>query len=315
MHTLMIWLKVVRWKNLSIILLLGLFTRFILFEPVYHEAGIRQALPLSAFLILLISLILLGAGGYLINAVMDIRIDLHNKPDEVLIGKPIDPHKAMQVYYVLTAGGILLGIAAALMSGSFKLAGLHVIAAGLFWSYSQRYKKIFLLGNTVVSLLSAMLIPVLWIFEFFALREEALKFAGIVPRLEYLNTLVISLFIFAFLISFLREIVKDVEDMEGDQRYGCQSLPLRTGIKTTSRIILILTLIISILIWFGLPRTMGKAGLINQVYVLAVVIFPLLYVGTSLFKNPEKQHFTRASRILKFCMLSGTLAYVFLMFH
>lgn len=309
------WLQVIRWKNLSIILLMGLFTRFLLLDPVYRSAGIQQGLDLPVFFILLFSLVFLGAGGYLINAVLDIRIDLYNKPEKVLIGKPIDPHQAMQVYYILTAAGILLGIAAAFLIGSFKLAGLHVIAAGLFWSYSQRYKKTLLLGNTLVALLSAMLIPVLWIFEFFALKQLPLRFAGLIPQLDYINTLVISLFAFAFLISFLREIVKDVEDMEGDRRYGCQSIPIRSGIRTTSRIILILSLLLALLIWFGMPRSHGQAGLFHQVYILAAVIFPILYVGTSLFKKPEIQHFARASQILKWCMLSGTLSYIFLLFR
>jgi 4-hydroxybenzoate polyprenyltransferase len=309
------WFNLIRWKNLTIILLMALFCRHFLFGTVYHASGIGQPVNGLTFSILLVSLILLGAGGYIINAVLDRRIDLVNKPSEVIIGKQIDAHTAVKVYYGLTAIAIVLGGLAAFLIGSFKLAGLHVIAAGLFWSYSHRYKQIFLVGNLLVSLLSAMLIPVLWIFDFFALRNQDVLFGAMIPQLDFVNRLVIMLFMFAFLLSLVREIIKDVEDMEGDQRYGCQSLPLKIGVKNTNLVILLINLIIALASWFWIPRTSGSLFLFNNLYIIAFIIIPLIFTSLFLLTRHDQRSFMIASRIFKFSMVSGILSFLFSIIH
>jgi len=309
------WLNLTRWKNLTIILMMALFCRHFLFGTVYLTSGISQPVSGLEFSILLVSLILLGASGYVINAVLDRRIDLINKPNDLIIGKHIDAHTAVKVYYGLTATAIVLGGLAAYLIGSFKLAGLHVIAAGLFWSYSYRYKQVLVVGNLLVSLLSAMLIPVLWIFDFFALRNQPVLFGAMVPQLEFVNRLVIILFAFAFLLSLVREIIKDVEDMEGDKRYGCQSLPLRIGVKNSVIVILLINLLISGAAWFLIPRTSGSLVLVNNLYIIVLIIFPLLFTGIYLLYQPIRHRFMIASRIFKFCMLSGLLSLLFSLIH
>lgn len=309
------WLKLIRWKNLLIIIMLAMFYRYLILEPVYRNAGITQALSGLTFVTLLISLVLLSAGGYIINAVMDVRIDTFNKPDEVIIGRAINPRLALKVYYGLTFIGILLGFLTGWMTGAFKLSAMHLIAAGLFWSYSYRYKKNLLTGNLIVSLLSAMLIPTLWIFEFFALKNHAVSFATMTPQLGYIYQLILYVFGFAFLLTLAREIVKDVEDMEGDKRYGCNSLPLYIGLPRTVIVISFLLYLISISAWFWLPRSAERHQLFNNLYIIIFLILPLISVSIYLFLRQDKKSFMICSRVLKFCMISGIISLVFPLIH
>lgn len=173
--------------------------------------------------ILSVSTVMIAAGGYTINDYYDVKIDLINKPERVVIGKSITRRYAILYHTLLSIGGVFLGLLL-----SWKIAGVNFVSATILWWYSNNLKRQPFIGNLVVALLTGIAI---WLVD-------SLYKTG--------HMLIITYASFAFFITLIREIIKDMEDLKGDQTFGCQTLPIIWGTRRTkSAIYLILGIFLS----------------------------------------------------------------------
>lgn len=311
-------LQLFRWKNLIIAGGTVILTKYAIFEP-----AIRYQFPLShstlnfwETLLLAISVMLIAAGGYVINDINDVVADKVNKPDEVLVGDKISFKLANTIYISLNIIGLLLAAYTGSLAGNYKLALLHVIVASLLWIYAVYVKNSFLIGNILVAVASA-LVPVTY---FFFESLGYIQVYGDVLVLNYnsllggpLNTLYlfsVGLAFFGFFISLIREIIKDVQDYSGDFKVGARTIPIVLGEKTTNVIIIALSLaLISILVYvlhFKIS-TPPFNGIAFVIYVWSLVTIPIGGIIYTVLKAKEYKDYQLPSNICKFVMATGIL--------
>lgn len=277
-----------RTGNLIIMLLTLALSYYCLTDYLTPEDLLRPR-----FVALCICVVLTGAAGYIINDYHDVNIDLTNKPDKVIIGKIISRRWAMLLHFVFNGMAILIGL---YLKWSIGLS--VVICMILLWLYSVYFKSRFLSGNILVAALSAYVLIILPLFD---------------PHIS--GYLVWSYALFAFGISLVREIVKDAEDLRGDSKFDCKTLPIVLGIRKTKTILIALVGIYVLLI-FGhifiahslIPFRHSYGAVIYPLYMVFMVIIPLLTTIFLLFKADVKHDFSRLSSIYKLMMITGLLS-------
>jgi 4-hydroxybenzoate polyprenyltransferase len=253
--------------------------------------------------------VFIAAGGYVINDYFDVPIDQYNKPNKMIVTKHISEDHAFYLYLVLSALGIIAALIVAISIGRFTLIFYQIFPVVVLWIYAQSFKKVFLVGNIMVAFLSGLVIIVP------AMYEINLKEIGIrVENALFINGLLrisIAYSLFAFLSTLIREIIKDIEDIEGDKRCGAQTIPIRLGLNPTKGIIAFLFLILLGGISVFLPQLYKANEVVPFLYILTLLIFPLLYMLVYLFLAKSKEHFSRLSFTLKVFMLSGMITMVY----
>jgi 4-hydroxybenzoate polyprenyltransferase len=180
---------------------------------------------------------------------------------------------------------------------------LFLVVSGLLYFYSASYKRQFLIGNLVVALLTA-LVPMLVVFyEWPALYRYYSLNAIRLPEFNFIIYWIGGFSLFAFITNLIREIIKDIEDFEGDLAYGRNTIPVVIGIlsaKIVSVSLILIMVVLLYLIWhFYISDT------ITLVYITAAIVLPLLYVIYKLLKSSERRELHHASSMMKIVMISG----------
>jgi 4-hydroxybenzoate polyprenyltransferase len=290
--------------------------RYAVIEPVISKisvvlnGGTGEAIPLSLkfpwydFLILVIATLFITAGGYVINDYFDIKTDLINR-GEVIVGTKIPRRQAMKWHNILNIAGVTAGFFISWKAGYFWMGILFLIVSGLLYFYSASYKRQFLIGNIVVALLTAM-VPMLVVFyEWPALYRYYIVNAMTPPQLGLVFYWVGGFALFAFLTTLTREIIKDIEDFEGDIAYGRNTVPVVTGILTSkiiSIIFILITVALLYIVWYFFLNDK-----ITLIYISCTVVLPLLYVIYQLIISSDKRQLHSASRLMKIIQIAGVL--------
>ncbi|WP_452597297.1 geranylgeranylglycerol-phosphate geranylgeranyltransferase [Pontimicrobium sp. MEBiC01747] len=293
-------LNLIRWKNLLMIAFVQLLVKYALF----NSLAVDTYLSSINFTLLILSTLCIAAGGYIINDIYDVETDTINKPNLVIIGKHISESKANTLYMALTFIGVIIGFYLANGIGRPKFFGFFVIIAALLYVYSTSLKQIAVVGNIIVSFLVASSILIVGIFELLpAINEQN-------QNLQSTMFEVLADFgIFAFLLNFIREIVKDIQDVDGDYKSGMQTLPIILGKSRTAKIAFTLTLItIAIIIFYVTKYLFMHKEVV--IYFLIMVVGPLIYTAIKLFTAEKNSEFKHISFILKLTMLTGMLVMV-----
>lgn len=290
--------RLIRLPNLLIIALTLYFTRYFLLRPMIEINGWNIKLSNFHFLLLNLSVILIAAGGYIINDYFDTKIDAINKPYKVVVGKGITRRSAMLSHIILSTLGVALGAYISFKVGLPKLALIHVMATGLLWFYSTDFKKMVLIGNIVIALLSGIIPLIAALYE---------------PNNIYVTwRFVFGYCIFAFIVSLIREIIKDMEDAEGDAAENCKTLPILLGIQPAKYIVIALSLItIAGLAYIQYGQLLSKDYISFWYFSLAIQI-PLFALIIQLLLARYPKHYNFASTLSKIILLAGVLSmYVF----
>ncbi len=290
--------KLIRLQNLLMIALVQVLIKYALFEPF----AIDTSLSTIEFIFLVIATMCIAAGGNIINDIQDVAIDKINKPGKVLIGKKITEQTAYNYYLILNVIGVGLGFYLANSIGKPGFAALFIVFSALLYLYATYLKSIVLVGNIVISILVAMSIIIVGLFELFPAITETNRVAQ-----STLFSILLDYALFAFLMTLLRELVKDVEDIDGDKNGGLQTLPILLGRKRTVKIILGLAILVIILIVYYLYTYMYQQQT-AMLYFLVFVVGPLLYFCIQLLSATKKEDFSYLSGVLKFIMLLGILS-------
>ena len=256
------------------------------------------------FFFLVITTVLIAAGGYVINDVIDYETDLINKPDKVFIGEIISKKNALILYWVIGFSGALIAWFLAGYVEHYILFLIYPAAVLLLYFYSKTFKKIPLLGNLIVSVFCAGVAGII----LFAERYAYVQLFETMPELAYkITSIFIAYILFAFISTFLREIIKDIEDVEGDKKTGMKTFPIVYGIENAKKISILIAVIISV------GMACGCIWLFNQNEIAAVffsligILIPLFFIVKYLIESSTKKHFSRLSRLIKLVMLSGLL--------
>jgi 4-hydroxybenzoate polyprenyltransferase len=300
--------RLIRFPNLLIILLTQLLLRFAILEPfLYGEAGAHPS-SLTDFFILVLVTLLIASGGYVINDYFDVKIDAINKPDKMIIDKQVTARGAIAIHLVINGIATLLGFYLAWRLHSLTFGMIFPFIAVLLWFYSASYKRTFLWGNIIVAFLSAFVILIVWLFEFFHLKLDAESFGLLVQKLKGVTRIFLAYALFAFLVSLLREIIKDMEDWEGDEKYGCRTLPLVIGLKRSKMVAVALMVLNMVLLGYGMLILYRLQFMWSFWYFLLLVQLPVIYLILTLLKAREKSDYHFASTLTKMIMLTGLLS-------
>jgi 4-hydroxybenzoate polyprenyltransferase len=218
------------------------------------------------------------------------------------------------LYWIFNITGILLGVYVAYQIGKINYSLVFVFAAGLLWFYSERYQCQPIIGNMVVSFLSALTIAIVWLFSFFALIRDPVFFTSVQQQFSSLNVFILIFSVFAFLTSFVREMVKDMQDIEGDDRFGCTTFPVVYGIKK-AKWIAVLTVFLSLVLSIWCQLYFAAAA--YQKLFCYFFIIDLLFVvaGYMIFKAKMNKDFKKVSGIIKLLMIMGILSMVLVYFE
>lgn len=295
-----------------IILTQGLFEYCIL-RPIFTKAGIHNNLHGIYFLLITTSHMLIAAAGYIINDYFDQNIDIINKPHRVIVTKVINRRWALLWHIFLSLLAIILSFYVDINTSS-KIAGVSaIICVILLFLYSTTLKQRALIGNVLVSILAAFSIVSLTWFEgkqFFLLHARNSR--SEIAQIFWFTVLYAG---FAFIISLIREIVKDMEDIEGDRKYGCKTMPIVWGLTVSKVFISVLLIgLIAILCIIDI-YSLQSGWWIATIYGILVIIAPLIWVFKKLFEAQSSKDFHLLSTVIKMIMLSGILSMIFFKYY
>lgn len=263
--------------NLVIVALTQYFTRILLIGP---RQDWKSIIADPDMFILCLSTVCIAAAGYIINDYFDIKIDIVNKPEKVVVGRYMKRRWAMGAHQVLNVLGAVMGLFV-----SRWIFLINVCSITLLWFYSERYKRLPFIGNFIVSLLTGM--------------------SFLILTIQYPDNrhLVVIYSLFSFFISMIREIVKDMEDIRGDAAHGCRTLPIIWGIRRTK---------IFLYCWIGLfvATLFVMAGSLHNailLYLFLLLLLPLGWLVATLVRADTRKDFKKLSSLCKIIMLLGLL--------
>ena len=293
------FLKLIRYKNLLLILLTMILTKYALVQSFVHQSYFSN----FQFTILCLSVIFIAAGGYIINDIFDVEADKINKPNRIFIGTTISNKNGWLLYYLISFLGIILGI---YLSFNVKLpfySSIFIFSyLGLFL-YSYYLKKIMVIGNLITSIFCALPIIVIFLFENpiypAKITDDILVFYYIIVYSS-----------FAFLTTLIREIIKDIEDVDGDLQLKAKTLPIVLGRERAKNIAVVISLILLIsLIQISTNFLYPKPLLLGYTFIF--ILLPLAYFTYQLWNANSKKEFHILSNFMKLIMLLGILSMLF----
>jgi 4-hydroxybenzoate polyprenyltransferase len=311
------FLKLIRWQNLLIVILTMVLMRYAILEPVLSKIGVilRNTgsgeeipmvlrFPLFYFILLVLATVLITAGGYVINDYFDIQTDLINK-GKVIVGTKIPRRQALMWHNIFNILGVCTGFYISWKEGYFLFGTVFLVVSGLLYFYSATYKRQFLIGNLVVAVLTGM-VPLLVVFyEWSAIYKYYLINAITLPKIDFIIYWVGGFSLFAFLTTLTREIIKDIEDFEGDIAFGRNTIPVVMGVLTAKLIsvgLIIITLALLYMTWWFFINDK-----ITLIYITIAVGLPLLFVIYNIAKSHDRKQLHMASRTMKIIMITGLL--------
>lgn len=273
--------RLIRFWNLIIIAFTQIFTAYFIVVP---ELSIVALFIQTNLIYLLWSTILIAAGGYVINDYYDVKIDIINKPDRLIIGRTFSRRMGMFIHLSLTSAGLACSLAI-----SAEIFVFNAIISFLLWWYSNLLKRLPLAGNITISLLTGLSVYI------------------VVLVFQEKYHLVFMYSVFAFFITLIREIIKDMEDMKGDRNFGCLTLPIKYGIRTTKRIIFLIEgLFVLLLLIIG-----AEKGTDLLLFFLLLVIIPLIVFTKFLIPADTKRDYAFLSKFCKLIMIGGVFSMIF----
>ena len=306
--TMLAFLNLVRWKNLLLIALAQILVKYVLLESYKTSYNFDTSLTVLGFTILVVCTLCIASAGYIINDIEDIEADKINKPKKVIIGKYISEQAAFRLFVVLNCIGVALGYFLCYQLEKKGFIVISILVSTLLYFYAIQFKRILIVGNIIVAALVGLSILIVGIFDLIPVLTDSNKNEQV-----FFLRLILDYAIFAFMINLIRELVKDVEDVNGDYKIQSKSLPIVLGRNRATKVIFGLSLIPIIVLIFYTVNNLYKQPM-AIVYVLLTLVGPMIYVSIRLFSAEKKEDYSQISNTLKFIMLMGLLSIVLLQF-
>ena len=264
------------------------------------------------FYLMLVSNVFIAAAGYIINDYFDVNIDQINKPTKVVVGAYISRRWVIFWHLILSVFAIYISTIVFPFKSYWHIHLSNLLAILLLWFYSTTFKKNFLIGNIIISILTAWSIAVVY-FSKLTIQEILHPNITDIANFKFAKlTLLYSAF--AFILTLVREALKDLEDMEGDEKFGCTTLPIKWGLKPT-KVYLSVWLIVVIAVLLIIQLVVIPFGWWwSALYCLVFIVSPLVIVLIKLPKSFTNKHFNESSTWVKVAMLFGILSIAFFYF-
>ena len=292
------FLNLIRWKNLLLIALVQVLIKYGLLLPF----DVQITLGWLGFTILIAATLCIAAAGNIINDMYDVETDLVNKPEKVIVGKSISKKNAHYLFLGFNIVGVALGFYLSHLVGRQQLFTIFVIISALLYVYASYLKQTLLIGNIVISLLVASSLLIVGLFELLPVINDTNRSV----QLTFFR-IIFDYAVFAFIINLIREMVKDLEDIDGDHKAKMNTLPIVLGRERVTKIIFFLSLIpVAAVVYYMVTYLYKQPVAIG--YFLVFIIAPLIYVSIKLFNAETKNQFQHISSILKLVMLFGMLS-------
>jgi len=283
--------------------------KYVFFDlPQFKSANLTTALDTTSFTCLVLATVFIAAAGYIINDIYDVEADSINKPNKVIVGKRISEDVANNLFIGFTVAGIVLGIYATWQIDKNSYATIFLIVSALLYWYATSLKQSILVGNIVVSLLVALSILIVGVFEITPMITPDSRDAYL-----FMFKFLVDYAIFAFLINLVRELVKDLEDVDGDYKAGYNTLPIAIGRDRASKVTFGFCVLTIMAVVYYVVTYLFK----NQIlllYFIFLIVGPLSYCAIKLLSAKTKSHFKQLSLILKITMFLGIFSMILLKF-
>ena len=294
------YLKLIRYQNLLLLAFMQLIFRygFLKFQNIFLSLADWQ------YGLLVFSTILIAAAGYIINDILDQETDYDNDKGNVIISKLISEKAAYNLYFVLNITGVGIGYYLANVIHKPSFAGAFIIISATLYLYATSLKQMLLVGNIIVALLLSFSVIIIGLFDLLPATYE-----GNQKIMGSMFSILIDYAIFAFIINLIREIVKDMEDVEGDYNNGMSTLPIALGIPKTSKIAGALGIIATlILLWYININFMSLKLYYAVVYSLLLIVGPLIFFVIKIWNAKTKKDFHMLSTVLKWIIFFGIIS-------
>ena len=293
------YLKLIRFQNLVVMVLIQYLIRFILIIPKY---GKENVLSEFYFALLLFSILLIVAAGYTINDYFDIKVDLENKDENVIVGRTIKRRIALVIHFILTSVGLILGFYITYKINQLVISIILIVCAYILWIYNLKLKRIFFLANLIVAGLSAIFVTSIAIIEILLNYNHK-------ASIDDITTLTV-IATFAFILSLMHEIIKDLRTMEGDKKYKIRTLPTVWGLLKTKEFLKWLSIITAFIISV-IAITKFKTNLTALSYAFIFLIGPLFLLNIWVYKAQDRIDYERISKLNKFIVFTGIMSLLF----
>lgn len=294
-------LRLIRSTNLLVVAFTQILLGWILYSLMESPL-----LTNVAFSLLVLTTALIAAAGYVINDIYDYDIDLINKPEKLVIGRKMAPKSALRLYWSINILGFIVAIYLAYIIDDYIQLLIYPFAVLMLWAYAKFLKKSFVLGNIVVAIYCAFVPGIIWYAErdaFATLAENDSQSA------QFITYVFVSYALMAFLTTVWREVIKDMEDIQGDKAHGAQTLPVRYGLALAQKIATFLGAVVLSSVGYYLVYLMQMSRWIEAIYLLLLSILIILGLYFPIHSMTTKSlHHT--SKIIKLIMVMG-LGYLF----
>ena len=308
------FLRLIRLQNLIFIALTQFLFYYCILLPLVESSGTEISLNEKRFFLLVIASVLIAAAGYIINDYFDVDIDQVNKPQKNVVDKILSRRWAILWHFTLSGIGVLLSLYISWTTRLWYIVIGNLACVLLLFGYSVSLKRKLLFGNVLISVLTAWVVLILCLSEFHvAFRAEIdpgwLVVQNKIMRLGFLYAA------FAFILSLIREAIKDMEDVKGDAKYGSRTMPIVWGINGTKIyvavwMIVLLALLVTIQVYVIRFHWWWAVA-----YTILLIILPLVHLFLKLFNAITSSQFHYLSNIAKTVMLTGILSMIFFYFY
>jgi 4-hydroxybenzoate polyprenyltransferase len=306
------YFKLVRLPNVLMMGITLALMRYAIIAPILAVYSMELKLPFLAFMAYVFATMLIAAAGYAINDYYDKDLDLVNRdPNDVVVGKDISPGNVLWIYRIFNILALLLGAYSSYKAGVMSLLFCYPIMIGLLYFYTTTYKKQLLVGNLIVALAISMVPVAVYLFEMPPVLHHYKYYiiSGTI-QLNVITGWILGFSAFAFLSGITREIIKDMEDFEGDRMVGRNTVPIAWGMNTSRWITMVLLffIVIALVIAYYLFFIYeGSVDFITLVYFFAFLIVPLGYNIYHLWRAKTVEAYKFCGDLLKWIMLLGIL--------
>jgi len=294
------YLKLVRYQNLLLLAFMQLILRygFLKFQNIFLSLADWQ------YVLLVLSTVLIAAAGYVINDIMDQETDKENKPGMIVVGKDISEGMAYNIYVGLNVIGVGIGFYLSNVVEKPSFAAIFIVIAATLYLYATSLKQMLLVGNIIVALLLSVSVLIIGVFDLLPATFDGNQY-----EMRVMFSILIDYAIFAFIINLIREIVKDMEDVNGDYNQGMSTLPIALGIGRTAKVTFgLLAIAILVLLFYINTNLMDSNLYIATIYALILVVGPLFFCLIKIWSAKTKKEFKLISNVLKLVIFFGILS-------
>lgn len=304
------YLTLIRFKNLVLIVLMQSVFHFV-FLPVATYTQLTDtnnfvALSHFQFVLLTVATVCIAAGGYIINDIFDQQTDaIANKR---IVGVSVSESTAYNLYVIVNVLGVAIGF---YLSNNFdkpSFTAFFIITSALLYVYATTLKRVAVVGNVIVALLVALSVVLIGIFDLVPSTHFGNEiWEGNKIQMQQAFKIITDYAIFCFLINFIREIVKDVEDTDADYASGIATLPVLIGKKRTVKMASFLGLFSSIILVYYITTYLYQYNYVVY-YFLLFIVAPLLIFSFKSWSAKKQSDYKGLSLLLKIILFFGILS-------